>query len=223
MVVFKAPPSGDLLVDATSSAGEDDSASWQAGRFETSSSGTTEAPGRNASGSRAFASPSPARSLRRRRRWRATSGSLTAPLDLTQSFDFAQPFSTGNHDEGYTLEDISIRLHTSSTATVAPVLTLHSGSGTGTKVADFNGPSALTRGTVKNYEYTPTTPVTLEMSTEYWVVVDQGGTGVSVQFTPRTVRTARRWTGQASGMRPIAGPPAAPAASLNIPVRPPPS
>ena len=63
------------------------------------------------------------------------------------------------------------------------MLTLHSGSGTGTKVADFNGPSALTSGTIKNYEYTPTTPVMLEMSTEYWVVVDQGRAGVSVQFT----------------------------------------
>ena len=63
------------------------------------------------------------------------------------------------------------------------MLTLYSGSGTGTKVADFNGPSALTSSTVKNYEYTPTTPVTLKMSTEYWVVVDQGGAGVSVQFT----------------------------------------
>ena len=50
-------------------------------------------------------------------------------------------------------------------------------------MADFNGPAALTSSTVKNYEYTPSTPVTLEMSTEYWVVVDQGGAGVSVQFT----------------------------------------
>ena len=183
MVVFKAPPSGDLLrVDATSSAGEDDTslAGWSIrDKFQWNNGGTWQ----DASGSRVIrititgtVTPPPPPLA-------SNIGQSDGTTGLTQLFDFAQPFSTGNHDEGYTLEDISIRLHTSSTATVAPVLTLHSGSGTGTKVADFNGPSALTSDTVKNYEYTPTTPVTLEMSTEYWVVVDQGGAGVSVQLT----------------------------------------
>ena len=181
MVVFKAPPSGDLLrVDATSSAGEDSAslAGWSIrDKFQWNNGGTWQ----DASGSRVLrititgtVNPPPLAS---------NIGQSDGTTGLMQLFDFAQPFSTGNHDEGYTLEDISIRLHTSSTATVAPVLTLYSGSGTGTKVADFNGPAALTSSTVKNYEYTPTTPVTLEMSTEYWVVVDQGGAGVSVQFT----------------------------------------
>ena len=182
MVVFKAPPSGDLLrVDATSSTGED-SASLAAGwsirdKFQWNNGGSWQ----DASGSRVIrititgtVNPPPLAS---------NIGQSDGTTGLTNLFDFAQPFSTGNHDEGYTLEDISIRLHTSSTATVAPVLTLHSGSGTGTKVADFSGPAALTSSAVKNYEYTPTTPVTLKMSTEYWVVVDQGGAGVSVQFT----------------------------------------
>ena len=183
MVVFKAPPSGDLLrVDATSSTGEDDTslAGWSIrDKFQWNNGGAWQ----DASGSRVIrititgtVTPPPPPLA-------SNIGQSDGTTGLTQLFDFAQPFSTGNHDEGYTLEDISIRLHTSSTATVAPVLTLHSGSGTGTKVADFNGPSALTSSTVKNYEYTPTTPVTLEMSTEYWVVVDQGGAGVSVQFT----------------------------------------
>ena len=181
MVVFKAPPSGDLLrVDATSSAGEDDTslAGWSIrDKFQWNNGGTWQ----DASGSRALrititgtVNPPPLAS---------NIGQSDGTTGLTQLSDFAQPFSAGNHDEGYTLEDISIRLHTSSTATVAPVLTLYSGSGTGTKVDDFNGPAALTSSTVKIYEYTPTTPVTLKMSTEYWVVVDQGGAGVSVQFS----------------------------------------
>ena len=70
---------------------------------------------------------------------------------FTQSFDFAQPFMMGSFTDGYTLDSIHIRLLTlsSTLATTTPTLTLHTVSGTGTKVADLTGPAALTRSTTK--------------------------------------------------------------------------
>ena len=99
-------------------------------------------------------------------------------LALT-TFDLAQPFTVGSHDAGYRLTSIDIRINTGTTGTTTPTLTLHSVSGTGTKVADFAGPSALDAGTgtgtAKNYTFRPTTSVTLAVSTEYWLVVQGSG------------------------------------------------
>ena len=99
-------------------------------------------------------------------------------LALT-TFDLAQPFTVGSHDAGYRLTSIDIRINTGTTGTTTPTLTLHSVSGTGTKVADFTGPSALDAGTgtgtAKNYTFRPTTSVTLAVSTEYWLVVQGSG------------------------------------------------
>ena len=100
--------------------------------------------------------------------------SATTFLALT-TFDLAQPFTVGSHDAGYRLTSIDIRLNTGTTGTTTPTLTLHSVSGTGTKVADFTGPSALDANTIKNYTFRPTTPVTLAASTEYWLVVQGSG------------------------------------------------
>ena len=100
--------------------------------------------------------------------------SATTFLALT-TFDLAQPFTVGSHDAGYRLTSIDIRLNTGTTGTTTPTLTLHSVSGTGTKVADFTGPSALDASTAKNYTFRPTTPVTLAVSTEYWLVVQGSG------------------------------------------------
>ena len=98
----------------------------------------------------------------------------TTNLALT-TFDLAQPFTVGSHDAGYRLTSIDIRLNTGTTGTTAPTLTLHSGSGTGTKVADFTGPSALDASTTKNYTFRLTTSVTLAASDEYWLVVQGSG------------------------------------------------
>ena len=100
--------------------------------------------------------------------------SATSFLALT-TFDLAQPFTVGSNDAGYRLASIEIRLNTGTTGTTTPTLTLHSVSGTGTKVADFTGPSALDANTMKNYTFRPTTPVTLAASTEYWLVVQGSG------------------------------------------------
>ena len=94
--------------------------------------------------------------------------------------DLAQSFTTGG--ARYPLTSIELRYVTAA-GTVAPTVTLHSGSGTGTKVADFTGPTALTASVTKNYEYTPTTDVTLAASTEYWVVAQDGSNTVKWQYT----------------------------------------
>ena len=100
--------------------------------------------------------------------------SATNFLALT-TFDLAQPFTVGSHDAGYRLTSIDIRLNTGTSGTTTPTLTLHSVSGTGTKVADFTGPSALDASTAKNYTFRPTTSVTLDASDEYWLVVQGSG------------------------------------------------
>ena len=92
---------------------------------------------------------------------------------LGTSFDAAQSFTTGGNPAGYTQAGIDLALVTQD-GTDAPTVTLHSGSATGAKVADFDGPSALTANTAANYTFTPTTAVTLDASTEYWVVVEGG-------------------------------------------------
>ena len=97
--------------------------------------------------------------------------------ELGATNDLAQSFTTGDNPAGYSLAAIELPLVT-STGTDVPTVTLHSGSGTGTKVADFTGPTALTASVTKNYEYTPTTDVTLAASTEYWVVAKGGSAGV---------------------------------------------
>ena len=94
--------------------------------------------------------------------------------------DLAQSFTTGA--ASYPLTSIELRYVTAS-STNAPTVTLHSGSATGTKVADFTGPSALTARATRNYAYTPTTSVTLAASTEYWAVAQGGSSTVKWQYT----------------------------------------
>ncbi len=111
------------------------------------------------------------------------SGALVSNIVQTSSgasnladFDVVQDFTTGGNDAGYTLGEIEITLQGAGAGT-PPTVTLHSGSATGTKVADFTGPSSLVTGSASNYTYVPTTTVTLSKSTIYFVVV-QGGDGL---------------------------------------------
>ena len=110
----------------------------------------------------------------------AQSGTDTGSL---ASYDFAQSFTTGDNDAGYTVGAIEIRLQTGSNATSPPRLTVHSGSATGAGVVDTFVPDSLTADTTRDYTYRATSSTAvLEGSTEYWLRVDNGGAGVSVQF-----------------------------------------
>ena len=99
---------------------------------------------------------------------------LTTSESLTAN-RAAQAFNTGSNTFGYTLD--SIKLHglffTGNTNTA----TLHEGSRTGTKVADFAGaladPTFSQGGIIMDYlsvELTPTTTTTLNPSTTYVIV-----------------------------------------------------
>ena len=83
--------------------------------------------------------------------------------------DLAQEFTTGANDTGYTLTSIDMFLWSLNGSATSPTVTLHSGSASGTKVADFTGPSTIGPGDV-SYTFIPATTVTLNASTEYWVV-----------------------------------------------------
>ena len=85
--------------------------------------------------------------------------------------DLAQAFTTGANDTGYTLTSIDMFLWSLNGSATPPTVTLHSGSASGTKVADFTGPSTIGPGDV-SYTFIPATPVTLNASTEYWVVAE---------------------------------------------------
>ncbi len=87
----------------------------------------------------------------------------------------AQGFRTGNNTAGYRLTSIELLLGVQTGASPFPTVTLHSGSPTGSKVADFTAPSSATGAAV--YTFIPTTTVTLEMNTDYWVVATGGTIG----------------------------------------------
>ena len=86
----------------------------------------------------------------------------------------AQGFSTGTNAPGYTLTSVELRL----AAGQVPTVTLYRGSPAGTKVADFTGPSsAAGRADFVDYTFTPTTTVTLDRNTDYWVVATDSAFG----------------------------------------------
>ena len=110
--------------------------------------------------------------------------------------DLAQQFTTGANPGGYTLTGVELKL-SSTTGAGPPTVTLHSGSAHGTKVADFDGPVAVSVGaTVETF--TPTTAVTLSASTDDWVVIEGGSSDMAwsttTPRTPRTPRSAGGWT-----------------------------
>ena len=80
--------------------------------------------------------------------------------------ELAQAFTTGDSDAGYALTSIELLV---SSGANAPTVTLHSGSATGTKVADFTRPSGVSNGSTP-FTFTSITTVTLSANTEYWVV-----------------------------------------------------
>ena len=84
--------------------------------------------------------------------------------------DLAQSFRTGTNAAGYTLTSIELRLSAFG-STVTPTVKLYSGSANGTEVDVLTGPSML-GSDAANYPFTPSSTVTLLMSTTYWVVAE---------------------------------------------------
>ena len=82
--------------------------------------------------------------------------------------NLAQAFTTGDSDAGYTLTSIELLITSGSNA---PTVTLHSGSATGLKVADFTRPSGVSNGSIP-FTFTSITAATLIANTEYWVVAE---------------------------------------------------
>ena len=128
--------------------------------------------------------------------------SVDGEADINGS-DRAQSFNTGDHSAGYTLNSVSISLQTADDTT-SPTVTLRSGSASGTLVATLSGPSALDANGEKVYTFTAS-GVTLSASTDYWVVVEDGGVGVVWKWTSSDSEDgtpASGWTiGNSSGFR----------------------
>ena len=102
----------------------------------------------------------------------------------------AQRFTTGTNPGGYTLTGIDLSLRSENAGTTPPTVTLHRGSAIGTRVADLNGPTALTAGTTDTYRFTPTGTVRLSGSTNYWVVAKGGSDDIDWTQTVSNVEDA---------------------------------
>ena len=118
--------------------------------------------------------------------------------------DAAQSFTTGTHATGYTLTSIELRLNSNMTSftpssTATPTVTLHSGSANGTEVSTFTGPAMLDTDTVKNYAFTPSSTVTLSMSTTYWVVAEENTGNVKWVYLAGSTMDANPATGWGIG------------------------
>ena len=94
---------------------------------------------------------------------------------------FAQRFRTGSSSAGYDLTSIEIRLDAETIARDAPTVTLRSGSADGTEVATLSGASRVAIGR-HNVAFSPETTVTLNASTNYWVVL-HGSSSIRVNYT----------------------------------------
>ena len=82
--------------------------------------------------------------------------------------NLAQAFTTGDSDAGYTLTSIELLINSGLNA---PTVTLHSGSATGLRVAEFTRPSGVSNGSTP-FTFTSITAATLSANTEYWVVAE---------------------------------------------------
>ena len=113
--------------------------------------------------------------------------------------DAAQPFTTSTNATGYTLSSIELRLN-STNSTDTPTVKLYSGSANGTEEATFTGPAMLDASGVNNYTFTPSSTVTLGMSTTYWVVAEANTGNVRWFSTSSTSEDATAAAGWGSAM-----------------------
>ncbi len=94
----------------------------------------------------------------------------------------AQSFRTGTNTGGYTLTSIDVRIATSA-GTNVPAMVVKSGSAGGATVATLTGPSAFAANTTRVYRYAAPSGVNLAASTDYWVVIASGQSGLKWQAT----------------------------------------
>ena len=121
-------------------------------------------------------------------------GTETETYKSLADFDVVQAFTTGVGSGQFTLSSIDIRLRT-MTSTVTPTMKLLSGSAQGTEVATLTGPSALDANMTKDYEFTPSSAVTLSARTQYWVFIEGGAAEVVRAELFRAEETAEPgWT-----------------------------
>ena len=85
-------------------------------------------------------------------------------------YGVAQAFRTGANTDGYRLIAIDLRLSLLKN----PTVTLRRGSVEGSTVASFTAPLTPTGTSFANIRFTPTTNVTLDSDTDYWVVAEGG-------------------------------------------------
>ena len=107
----------------------------------------------------------------------------------------AQGFRTGTNAAGYTLTSIKLLFNVGEN-TITTV-TLHSGSATGSTVADFPSLSSAQHAAgVAVYTLTPTTTVTLDSNTDYWVVASAAGLGAqwAVAYAGEDATPAPGWS-----------------------------
>ena len=129
-------------------------------------------------------------------------GNLVEGLRVTGSslgiYDHSQRFTTGTSASGYKITGIRIRLGSRSTArTNIPKVRLFSQSPTGTKLADFNGPSTIVKGR-GNYTFRPTSTLLLNRQTDYWMTIEDEGAAepaslVLTLFTGEDAISAAGW------------------------------
>ena len=119
-------------------------------------------------------------------------GQTTNGLTGLVQFDLAQSFTTGTNATGYTLTSIELRLN-SIQSSDTPTVKLYRGSAIGTEVDTLSGPAMLDATGTNNYTFTPSSTVTLLMSTTYWVVAEANtgnarwlSTGTGEDATPAT-------------------------------------
>ena len=89
--------------------------------------------------------------------------------------DLAQRFTTGSNAGGYALRSVDLLLYTDNhSGTIPPTVKIFSGSADGVEVAVLRGPAALALYAIKTYAFTASGTVTLDPSTDYWVVAEGG-------------------------------------------------
>lgn len=116
-----------------------------------------------------FAAPAQAQSV-------LVSNSGQLDFDTPSIEQAAQSFTTGSNTSGYTLT--SIVLNCSCQGYTSGTVTLHSGSRTGSKVADFTGSVAM-----DDLVLTPTQTVTLSANTTYVIVTGDNFDAGTTWFT----------------------------------------
>ena len=118
--------------------------------------------------------------------------------------DFSQRFTTGTSAASFRIARIRVEfaIGVGETVTV-PTVRLFTGSGNGTKVADFTGPSAArfnrTTHNRETHSFIPTAPLTLAPGTDYYVTIEDDGVAATQHASLILTRDEEEDAGGAPG------------------------